>query len=329
MWLWTASLAVAALLALFAATRLLVRRAERRFPAQGRWITVQGVRVHVLERGAGPPLVLLHGAFGSAQDFAATVLEEAARHYRVIAVDRPGHGYSQRGRRPMGTPQEQARLLHDTLRALGVQRPVLAGFSWGGSLALAYALAYPEDTAAVVLLAGASHPWPTPTSQLYVLPTVPVLGTLALHTVVMPLGLRLAWASMVNVCVPRTVPAPFARSPVPLSLRPHSFAANAQDIRQLKEALRLQCRGYGELTMPVEILHGDRDRVVGLKIHARALHAQVPGSALTVLADCGHQLLYCEPGQVLAAIHRAFARVQPGAEAAPELAPAPPPRAAD
>lgn len=78
----------------FAATRLLVARAEREYPPLGTFVEVGGTRQHVLERGSGPPVVLVHGAFGGLQDFAATIQDELAQRYHTVAWDRPGHGYS-------------------------------------------------------------------------------------------------------------------------------------------------------------------------------------------------------------------------------------------
>jgi len=77
-------------------TRLLVARAEGAYPRRGELLEVEGLAQHVIMRGAGRPVVLVHGAFGAAQDFAATVIGELASRYRCVAWDRPGHGYSER-----------------------------------------------------------------------------------------------------------------------------------------------------------------------------------------------------------------------------------------
>lgn len=93
-------LAVGAAAAAALATAALVnhrvaRRAERRHPAAGRIIGVDGVALHCVERGIGDALVLLHGNGSMIEDFAASgLLDRAARHYRVLAFDRPGYGHS-------------------------------------------------------------------------------------------------------------------------------------------------------------------------------------------------------------------------------------------
>jgi len=89
------------------------RQVEREHPPEGKFVTVDGVRLHYLERGEGPVLVLLHGNGVYSKDFELSgLLGMAASHYRVIAFDRPGFGYSERPRSTVWTPDRQARLLH-------------------------------------------------------------------------------------------------------------------------------------------------------------------------------------------------------------------------
>jgi len=77
----------------------LAKKAERRNPPRGRFVMVQGVRLHYVERGTGPALVLLHGNGSMIEDFQASgLIDLAAENYRVIAFDRPGFGHSNRPR---------------------------------------------------------------------------------------------------------------------------------------------------------------------------------------------------------------------------------------
>jgi len=70
--------------------RWLARKAERRNPPMGRFITIDGVRLHYIERGTGTPLVLLHGNGSMVEDFQSSgLIDLAAKKYRVIAIDRP------------------------------------------------------------------------------------------------------------------------------------------------------------------------------------------------------------------------------------------------
>ena len=81
----------------------------------------------------------------------------AARH-RVILIDRPGFGFSARRRGDGSSPAYQAAVLRDVLDKLGVARAIIVGHSWGGTLALTFALDFPERVAGLVLIAAPTHP---------------------------------------------------------------------------------------------------------------------------------------------------------------------------
>lgn len=292
-----------------ACTSALARRAEADYPKLGRSVHVEDVDLHYVEAGGGRPVVLLHGAFGGLQDFTATVFDPLVRRHRTLAIDRPGHGYSQRPKGGPCTPDVQARLIHGALVELGIARPVLVGFSLGGSVALAYGLQFPDDVAGLVTINSTTRDWPSATSWLYYLPQVPLFGDLFVYSLVMPLGLATARSSVENAFSPEPVPESFAHSPVSLSLRPHSFRANAEEMRGLKDFLKKQCTRYGELRMPLVIVAGEDDRVVNSTHHSLFLHEQVPGSELVLIPKCGHQVLYSHPEVVIEAIERVWAMV--------------------
>ena len=131
-----AALSAGIVVALLLVTRVVAARAESRFPATGEFVEVDGRRLHYVDVGEGPPVVLLHGAYGGLDDWRATILPELARRHRVIALDRPGHGHSERGAGDVATPVAQGRVVRAFLREIGVERPVLVGFSWSGPLVL-------------------------------------------------------------------------------------------------------------------------------------------------------------------------------------------------
>src|SRR5579871_1304683 len=137
--------AVAALMAAAFVNRYLATEAERQNPPRGRFLEVNGVRLHYVERGEGQPLVLLHGNGSMIQDFESSGLVElAAKTYRVIVFDRPGFGHSNRPRDVVWTPNAQADLLKVALERLGVTRALVLGHSWGASVAVALALKFPH-----------------------------------------------------------------------------------------------------------------------------------------------------------------------------------------
>ena len=153
---------VALLGALAVVTALGVAAIERANPPQGRFVEVEGGRLHLVELGSpdAPPVVLLHGASGNLGDMRLALGDRLAVRHRVILIDRPGHGWSERpGGSADASPARQAKLIHQALQTIGVRRAIVVGHSWSGALATAYALDNPQDVAGLVLLAPVTHPW--------------------------------------------------------------------------------------------------------------------------------------------------------------------------
>ena len=295
-----ASLAGAGLL-----TKCRTRRTERQFPPTGTFVQVGGVRVHVVERGAGRPVVLLHGLRGSTRDFEYSILDSLGTGYRAIAVDRPGYGYSERPANEHGSPLTQAELLHATLQQLGVERPVVVGHSMAAAAALAYGVLYPGDTAAVVTLCGHVLPFDGMAGPLATLVTTPLAGPLLARTVLAPLGLLVAPALLRHVFKPQQPPAGYARAAALLALRPATFIASAQDRRYFDRGLRQIYRDFPGLRAPLVIVTGRADHVLSPS-ESLSLHRLVPGSEFVELPTSGHMPHFADPAAVLDAIDRAW-----------------------
>ncbi|MEM7306981.1 MAG: alpha/beta hydrolase [Planctomycetota bacterium] len=301
-----AVLALAALAVLGAlATQALRAAAERRFPRSGELVEVEGLKQHVLRRGEGPPVVFVHGAYGGLQDFEATILDAASQRYHCVLWDRPGHGYSERPSEPLD-PGGQARLLLGLVRELGLERPLLVGFSYGGAVCLAAGLEAPEELRGLLLLNAPSHPWPDPLDLEYRLSQKPILGRLLSETVTAPLGWLLSKRSVAAAFDPEPIPPHFDRSPVALALRPASYRANTEDIFLLKPFLRAQAPRYPELALPVLALVGTGDTVVSPVLHIPELSRAAPACREVRLEGVGHPLLYAHPERVLAALDEAL-----------------------
>lgn len=198
-------------------------------------------------------------------------------------------------------------MLLEVVRALQLERPLLVGFSYGGSVALTAALLAPGELRGVVLINSPSHPWPDPTELKYSLPLVPGVGPLLTETVVTPLGALFAQASIEQAFAPLPVPEAFARSPVMLALRPEGFRANAEDMRTLKPFLGEQVARYPGLAVPVTLVVGLGDRVVSTTLHGPALSAASARVRVIEVSGAGHQLLYTHPGVVIGAVDEAMA----------------------
>lgn len=279
---------------------------ERAYPPVGKFVDVTGGRLHVLERGKSdaPVVVLLHGASGNLQDVNAALGAPLAARYRVIMIDRPGHGWSDR---PDGdaaaAPARQAELIAQALETLGVARAILVGVSWSGALATNYALTFPDRVAGLVLLAPVSHPWPGGIAWNYRLASTPVLGPLFVRTALLPLAYPLMDGLVRAAFAPQPMPDGYPeRAALPLALRPREFLANARDVADLKANVTLQAHRYGEIRAPTVIVAGDRDTTVFPDIHSRALAAAIPNARLIMLPGAGHIIHHARADLVIGEI---------------------------
>lgn len=279
------------------------RQAEHDNPPAGQFVEVDGVRLHYVERGAGPALVLLHGNGILANDFETSgLLDRAAESYRVIVFDRPGYGYSERPRTTIWTPQAQARLLHKALRQLGASQPIVLGHSWGTLVALAMALEFPDEVHGLVLVSGYYYPSIRLDAPLSAPPAIPLLGDLLRYTVAPLLG-RLLWPLLVKrIFAPPEVPERFKRLPVWMLLRPSQLRASAAESALMIPSAAALRKRYPELKMPVAILAGSGDRVASARHNAQRLSRELPSSDLHILPGIGHMAHYAEPEEVMAAI---------------------------
>jgi pimeloyl-ACP methyl ester carboxylesterase len=297
---------IAALLCISAIATLIGARAiERRYPARGRWIVAGGLRQHVVELGAasaGNPIVLLHGAGCNLEDLRMLGERLAATH-RVILVDRPGQGWSEGGGRATRSPAAQAAILREVLDRLGVARAILAGHSWGGTLAVAFALDHPDRAAGLALLAPPTHPFLRRLTWLYGALSLPVAGWLFARSLALPLAAAALPGGVRGAFMPQTLPPDYLkRSASWLLLRPHAFLANARDVAGLHAVLAVQSPRYSGLRMPTVVVSGDRDRVVPPQRHAMAFAAALPGAKLVLLPGVGHMPHHAEMERIVALI---------------------------
>lgn len=303
-------------------TRAGVAVLERRYPAQGQAINVEGATINLVDIGPRdsekPPLLLLHGASSNLEAMRRPLGDLLARRHRVLLVDRPGHGWSPRLRPEDSTPAAQARMLDEALARLGVGQVVLVVHSWSGALGLRMALDFPDRVAGLVMLAPVAYPWRGGVGRYNEAVTTPVVGPLLAHTITLPLGLALMAPGARGVFAPQAMPDDFVdRTATPLLLRPREFIANARDLVTLKQAVIEQAPRYGEIKVPVTIVAGEADRTVYTDIHARPLAQVVPHSRLIVLPELGHMVQNAVPELVAGEVDRIVAAVATADAVAP------------
>lgn len=297
-------------------TGLSSARAAARFPARGSWAEVEGARLHLLDLGprSERAIVLLHGAFGNSGEWPAELIEGlVGAGRRVLVPDRPGHGWSERPE-PDLSLASQARLLQGAVAAAGVERITLCGFSFGGAVALAWALERPAGVEAVVLLNAPSHPWRSGYPGSYDLLAAPGIGPLCAQLAAGALGSLSRDASVAKAFAPEPVAAGFLeRAALALALRPRDLVHNARDIRRLEPDLEALVPRYGELRMPIVSLVSTDDQVVSPTIHSLPLAAAVAGLERIEIPGAGHQLPWTRPLEIAARILDVAARAESSA----------------
>jgi pimeloyl-ACP methyl ester carboxylesterase len=263
---------------------------------------VGDARLHYLDSGAmlseSPPIVLIHGNPGSVADYDRLISVLKTNH-RVIAIDRPGHGYSERPDVRAATPSAQARAIHAALEELGVHRPVIVGHSWGGAVALAYALDFPADVAGLALLATRAYPVDTPPDALYVMLRRPVIGPLLRHTLIPVLGRGTLETRFANAYRPDTIETSALTRARALWMRPSQLAATVWDTQLLQDESASLARRYSTISLPVMLLVGDSDTLLP---ESQQLATQLPNAWIEILPKTGHYITRTRVADVRRAI---------------------------
>ena len=298
-----ASVAIGALVAIALLNQHLAKKAERENPPSGRFLEVNGVRLHYVERGAGDPVVLLHGNGSMIQDFESSgLIDLVAKDYRVIVFDRPGFGHSDRPRSVVWTPEAQAELIKLALTQLGVSNAIVLGHSWGASVAVAMALKYPGLVRELVLASGYYYPTLRPDVVAMAAPSLPFVGDILSHTL-SPLLSRATWPLMMaKIFGPRSVPKKFEAFPKEMALRPSQIRASAaESALMIPDAFMLRNQ-YADLKMPVVIIAGEQDKLIDIDTQSARLHSDVTQSRFHRVAANGHMIQQTATDQVMSAI---------------------------
>lgn len=303
-------LLILALAALAIATQFRARVIEAETPNIGELTDVGGYSLNALHVPAGPdadlpPIVFIHGASGNLRDQAGAFLEPLRGRAELLFVDRPGHGYSERGGPENDTPDGQAGAIARLMEKKGIERAIVVGHSFGGAITASFGVLHPDKVEGLVFLAAATHPWPGGVDWYYHLASAPVIGPVFCHTLALHAGMMRIAAATEHVFAPNPRPASYLEETGPaLVLRPSTFRSNAKDVAGLHAYVTDFSPRYREIAKPTVVITGDADEIVLEEIHSKGLARDIAGAELVWITGLGHKPDYMVTDIVLAALEK-------------------------
>jgi pimeloyl-ACP methyl ester carboxylesterase len=272
---------------------------RRRHPATGARLTLAGVRLHYTRSGAGPAVVLVHGANGTSSDFPPELVDDLARDHTVITLDRPGHGWSEAPAGPLGLEQNATAVLA-VVRELDLGPATLVGHSYGAAVALRAALDAPECARAVVAVCpctvlderNARYGW---------LPFMsgPVGGAL-LRFFALPM-VPFGWALRADAWHPAPAPRGWGASRV-FAYIPSQMHTAVRNFHELRADVAWLEATLPRLSVPLTVIAGAQDLVTPPARHVEWLRRALPGARIQIVPRVGHWLPRLMPEFVSAAV---------------------------
>ncbi|KRB51730.1 esterase [Rhizobium sp. Root708] len=286
------------------------REFERAYPNIGELTDIGGYRMNAVHiprplTADLPPLVFVHGASGNLLDQMGAFLAPLQGRAEMLFIDRPGHGYSERGGPDNALPSGQADAIAQLMERKGIMEAIIVGHSFGGAVAAAFGVRHPERTKGLLFLAPATHPWPGGVDWYYRVATAPLIGWLFNHMLVIPLGMRRLERGTRNVFRPNARPRDYISKTAPsLVLRPDTFYNNARDFVGLLGYVKKHSPFYNRIKAPTVIITGDSDDIVWEHLHSQGLARDISGSELVKVKGLGHKPDYLATDLAIAALEK-------------------------
>lgn len=291
-------------------TRRIAAEAERMVPPSGKFIDIDGNRIHYVEKGAGRPILFIHGLGAQLHQFRSTLFDKI-EGYRLIAIDRPGSGYSERVAGATGGLSEQALVVRHFIEALSLERPLVVGHSLGGAVALTLAVEHPQCLSGLALLSPYTHHTGAiaPEFAALYIPS-PLKRRLIAETVAVPATQKHAQETLAFVFGPQSAPANYMTEGGGwLGLRSSHFYATSTDIVAIGNDYPRVQQKFGEIELPVGILFGTADRVLDYQKHGVEMIGRIPDLDLELAEGVGHMPQFSSTAQTAAFVKRLAERV--------------------
>jgi pimeloyl-ACP methyl ester carboxylesterase len=265
------------------------------------YLTVGGTRLRYITAGQGPALVLLH-TLRTQLDMFQRVVPPLAKHFRVYALDYPGHGYSGIAGAEY-TPDFFVASVAGFLEALQIKDAVVVGESIGGTIALLLAARHHPSVHRVV----AVNPYDYDGGRgirrssaianvLFALNDVPILGATFTRLRQYPIVKRILEGGVYR---PASMPPALAREMYAVGNRPGHYRAFMSLVHHWAGWERARSE-YTSIDQRVLLVYGDHDwsRVAEREADRQA----IPGAELRTVKDAGHFLALDAPDEFVRAV---------------------------
>lgn len=311
-WLAVILLAAAALVAAYFVwrTQTIARRAERLVPARGKFVEIDGNRIHYVEEGEGPPILFIHGLGGTLHHMRHPLFGGKIPGYRLIALDRPGAGWSTRAPGASARLPEQAALIAKFIDRLGLEKPLVVGHSLGGMITLTLALNHPDKISGIVLIAALTrHREGVPPEFAPIYIRSPLKRWLLANTVAIPAALKMAPATLAYVFGPQETPKDYmTEGGGELGLRPGHFINTVMDLVAIADDMPALSKRFSEIDMPAGMIFGTADKVLNYTENGEEFRGLIKGLDFETVEGIGHHPQYWAADRVAAMIGRVAQR---------------------
>lgn len=287
-------------------TRRWAAKAQELIPPAGKFVEIDGNRIHYVDEGQGRPIVFVHGLGGQLHHFKGPLFGQLKDEFRLIALDRAGSGYSVRKNGATGRFREQAAVVAGLIEKLGIEKPLVVGHSLGGMISLTLALEHPDKVGALALLSPLTTRVKNPPAGFAGLAIAsPLVRRFLANTLAIPMSAKAAPQTLEFVFGPQEPPADYGiKGGGWLGLRPAHFYATSTDYVAVNDEVDGLAARVGEIKVPVGVLFGDKDRVLDFEEQGQSMRGRIDGIDVEILEGIGHMPQFVATDATLAFIRR-------------------------
>lgn len=286
-----------------AITNFIAAAAKSAVPKTGKTTKVRGGEIHWVESGQGRPIVMIHGLGANLRNFTYALTGKLEDEFRVIALDRPGCGWSTRDGIAQSTLPEQARMIAEFIEKEGLETPLIVGHSLGGAVALTLGLNHKEVVGGLALLCPATQPIED-TPEVFKGLDISSAGVrkFIAHTISGPLGLLMEKKIFGVVFAPEPISPDFmVQGGGKLGRSPGAFISASEDMVKGRDSVAEVVGREDELTMPIGVLYAEADEILDPSLHGEKF-AELSGADLKILPNRGHMIPLTAPDDCAAFI---------------------------